>query len=88
MAPIIPNYASLAKGGINGLRIGIVTESLHTEHTDERYAKSVVDAAMKFKELGGGCRRGSLYRVLQHCRGRLERESNRMYTVVLMGFRS
>ena len=50
--PVIPNYASLAKGGIDGLRIGIITESLHTEHTDERYAKSVVDAAMKFKELG------------------------------------
>ncbi|WWD10152.1 hypothetical protein V865_008286 [Kwoniella europaea PYCC6329] len=48
----VPDYPTLTKQPIKGLRVGIVSESLDTELTDKRYADFVVDAAKKFLDLG------------------------------------
>ncbi|OCF39739.1 hypothetical protein I317_06463 [Kwoniella heveanensis CBS 569] len=48
----VPNYPFQAKRSINGLRVGIVSESLDTDLTDKRYASFVAEAARKFTDLG------------------------------------
>ncbi|WWD22857.1 hypothetical protein CI109_107351 [Kwoniella shandongensis] len=48
----VPDYPSLAKGGIKGLRVGIITESLTRPLHDSRVSDLVVRAAQAFKGLG------------------------------------
>ena len=51
----VPDYPAIAAGGIKGLRIGIVSESLSHDLTDPRYAEAIVAAAERFTALGAAC---------------------------------
>ncbi|WWC67121.1 uncharacterized protein I206_101028 [Kwoniella pini CBS 10737] len=48
----IPNYPKLAKEGIAGFKIGIITESLDRPLADKRVSEVILKAAQRFKELG------------------------------------
>ncbi|WVQ85193.1 hypothetical protein IAT38_007358 [Cryptococcus sp. DSM 104549] len=48
----VPNYPELAKGGIKGLRVGIITESLDQALSDKRVSDLVVKAAKQLEALG------------------------------------
>jgi amidase len=48
----VPDYPSLAKAGVKGLRIGILSEGLDHPLADKRVSDLVVKAAKALAELG------------------------------------
>jgi len=48
----VPDYPALAKVGVKGLRIGIITESLDQPTYDKGVSDLVMTAAKKFTSLG------------------------------------
>lgn len=48
----VPDYPTLAKGGIKGLKIGIMTEGFNTPMSDPRVSELVKKAAKEWESLG------------------------------------
>jgi amidase len=48
----VPDYPSMAKLGVSGLKVGIITESLDQPMHDDRVSKLLVKAAQALRSLG------------------------------------
>ena len=48
----VPDYPTLAKAGVKGLKIGLLVEGFNQPMKDERVSAAVKKAAQKFEELG------------------------------------
>ena len=56
----VPNYAAELGGGINGLKVGLITERVHTEANDPEVRDAVIAAAAVLAGLGAEVREVSL----------------------------
>ena len=56
----VPDYAAALDGNISGLKIGIVTERVHTDANDPEVRDAVIAAAAKLSDLGAAVREVSI----------------------------
>ncbi len=56
----VPDYAAALDGNISGLKIGIVTERVHTDANDPEVRDAVIAAAARLSDLGAAVREVSI----------------------------